>query len=196
MNLSSVIIKVEAFDNKPYVRSLTATLAWNPLSADVFVPIPSHSYLPFSWYATTSSPLGVQSLTATTPKYPKYDITNVELTGNPDHLTPLILDFIAPTYNPAESNYDLYDITLSAVMLSGHYATHQKINFDSFPIVPLTVYANYENTDNDTLMYRLTSDVPYVPVLKASSPYLPLDSTFNTPTLSAHYIITDNKNNS
>jgi hypothetical protein len=193
MNLSSVIIKIEAFDNKPYVRSLTATLAWNPLSADVFVPIPQHSYLPFSWYATTTSPLGIQSLTATTPKYTKYDVTNAELTGNPDHLTPLIIDFVAPTYDPAQSNYDLYNITLSAVMLSGHYSTHQQINFDSFPIVPLTVYSSHENTDNSSLMYRLTSSKPYVSVLKASSPYLPLDKTFNTPTLTAQYIVTDDK---
>jgi hypothetical protein len=161
-------------DNEPFVRSLTAQIIQNPN----FIPIaPNQSIL---W--RFSSPVWAQR---------KNRATYLSNTVAPlSDLDTMVFYVTAPTYNTSLQKYFLYttNILLSGPTSLQAQAMQPGWTYDTFPQLNLDLFVNYENTNNTTYFYRLTSTSQYFANLSCRTSFT-LNQAFNEATYLGWYTL-------
>jgi len=175
MDVGPLSISAVAYNNEPFMRSLTATLMRvetpsNNLTAVNYYPVTGNAII--SWdlpdNAYGSLPTGTTYIS--------------ETTGFASSIGTIIISFSSlQTYNFTTEEYPLEEIVFEAStqrfttqgteVLSTATIT---LSYDSFPEIDFTFFINYERTDSTSYFYRLTSTTPYTTNLRIASDNLPL----------------------
>lgn len=131
-------ISVLNFDNRPFTRTLTArAIGVNPADTIRWV-YPSNA-------------------TAQTTALANYPSNSAALASQ---IGTLIFAFSGSTYDFRTSVYTLCTLQLSCFNNTTATTATTGIIFDTFPNIDLTLFINYEKTDNSSYFYRLTSTQP------------------------------------
>jgi hypothetical protein len=191
--LSSLRIFTQ-YNNEPYVRSLTATLQWNPNDANTWVTFSSAgratlNYYNVAWNIQTTGGTIAPITTAFNPtnnKIIRFGESNSDI---PDNINPIIINFSTPSYNPTLFSYNLNNISLSAgVQLWPNYPLDANgyavvgstpITYDNFPEITGDLFVNYESASKNNTFYRLTSSAPYTANINITSNSFPINTAFN-----------------
>jgi hypothetical protein len=131
-------ISVLNFDNRPFVRSLTARANGVGSTDNIRWNYPS--------FATAQT-------TAFTP-YTENSAGPVNQIGT------LIFSFSATTYDYTTETYTLCTLPLSCISVTTSTTATTGIEFDTFPNIDFKLFVNYENTESSSFFYRLTSFDP------------------------------------
>jgi hypothetical protein len=142
-------ISAIAFDNKPYVRSLTATIIQD--TGGSAGKVIAQGQTPFKWMFPTSNVWAYK--TDGTP----YISNTVEPISS---INTLIFNLTADTYDFRTTNYTLCTTDIVATNNVLFNTDTYQVVYDTFPDIDLNVFINYENTKFSTYFYRLTSTLP------------------------------------
>jgi hypothetical protein len=187
--LSSVLVSAIAFNNEPFVRSLTAALVWNPIvgSPDVFLPFKATNITNVytgQWAIDITTAPGALSAYVGANRTPYTFDQQLSI----DSITPIVVEFSTdtydPTYVPLEGpNEDtiptrtLYNLSLTGVCGNwylGGSSSSITVTYDNFPGLNADFLVNYESTTRNTSFYRLVSTTPFPITVNLSSGYFPL----------------------
>lgn len=158
-------IKINRFDNEPFVRSLTASMQF--LSGTEYIPATGADIV--KWQFDTST-VWARNLSGGT--YASNTTASVSSIGT------MVFYLTADTYDFTVATYNLLQTGITATHLSANSVSAYDIVYDTFPNLTnsLTVFINYENTDNSSYFYRLTSTQDYLFQYYATTQSLDLDS--------------------
>lgn len=146
-------ISILNFDNRPFMRSLTAR-AIGVGGSDII-------RWTFPEYAT-----------AQTTAFNTYTNNSA---GPVNQIGTLIFSFSSTTYDFRTTAYTLCTMPLSCFSTAATATTG--IVFDTFPDIDLTLYINYERTNSSSYFYRLTSTQPLTASPSLAPQFLRLEST-------------------
>lgn len=179
MALNNISISAVRFNNEPFVRSLTATLLNNNTVA-------TGSHL-IQW------------------SYPLTNTLATNITGglyNPGIPQPvsavgtLVFNVSTTTYDVITESFTLCAIDIGCRSLNTNLQTIATTNFtlsvDTFPNVDFTLFANFENTNEQTLFYRLTSTTPWTTKIRFESEFYNLIDVLSSEFHQVHYYLNDN----
>jgi hypothetical protein len=210
--LSSIRI-VTNYDNEPYVRSLTATLQWNPDEANTWVTFSTASnttlqYFNIYWKAVPGEVVAPIE-TAYSIKLNMY--IDLDDTFAPDDANPIIINFSAYSYDPQINPYRLFNLNLSAgvgiwplswpaggniyPLDTNTYAvvTTPPIVYDTFPYANGELFINYESSNKNNTFYRLTSSTPYTTNINVTSKQFPINTSLNGSYYTTNLLLNSNQ---
>lgn len=164
-----------AFNNEPFIRTLTASIMQNN---------PDTGYVLAGGPGTLKWEFDSTNIWAKTISGSAY---NTGTLAPASAINTLVFYITADTYDYLTTDYTLLTSTLSAFFLSGSPLQQISYNkydvvYDTFPnVIPADLYVNYENTKNNSIFYRLTSLTPYTFTLSSTS------SVYDTNTSDYYY---------
>jgi hypothetical protein len=195
--LSSLRI-VTSYNNEPYVRSLTATIQWNPNNANTWVTFSSANqavvnYFNIYWNLQTTGGTTAPITTAYNPTHNKTITFGSAGSDIPDNINPIIVNFTTPYYNPAFFSYTVNTLSISAAVgiwpngwptyplddNGNAIITTPSLSFDNFPQISGDLFVNYESTSKNNTFYRLTSSTPFNANINVVSKNFPISTAFN-----------------
>jgi hypothetical protein len=150
MELTNISISALGFDNRPFMRCLTATI----MNAAVTPPVKATGTNPIIWSFGSQ-----ENIYAHKPNGETY-ITNT--TGTVNDIGTLYVYFSATPYNYKTEVYSLCTLDIRATHLSTDNTAQYLLNYDTFPNINLSLYVNYENTSRDPVFNVLNSPNLYV----------------------------------
>lgn len=183
MALSSLRVKTN-YDNEPYVRSLTATLQWNPNAENTWVAF-DRTEFPMLWEIAAEgldTAFDVYALNRGNLNYPLGSLDDVI------DINPIIFKFAAPYYDPTRVRYSLNSFAVSAQVVGSNFTGADEngnnfatsaVAFDNFPFITADLSVNYESTSRNNRFYRLINPSPLPVSIKITSSTLPLTTTLN-----------------
>lgn len=151
MELTNISISALRYDNEPFVRGLTATI----VNTDGTNTVKASGAGLVAWYYPLNS--GILAVTPDGTAYSSSQILPVSSIGT------MYFYFSASTYDYKTTGYTLCSHTFQCInydIFDGQ-TTEYTLSFDTFPNIDLTLFINYQNTNTDTLFYRLTSSTQY-----------------------------------
>jgi hypothetical protein len=186
------------YNNEPFVRSLTATLQWNPNDANTWVTFSSASNASLNtfnvfWGINAARYLTTPIVSAYSPTHNKVIRFGSNQQDLPDNINPIVINFSAQTYE-GNGSYSLDSISLSAGInpYLNSWTTYPRVNdnviivanpivYDTFPDVSGDIFINYEGTNRSNFYYRLTSAIPnsYSANINISSANFSISSALN-----------------
>lgn len=179
MQLTNISISAVRFDNQPFVRSLTATLM-NTTGTQTVKATGSNLV---SWVFPTAN---TYALMPTGSAYTQNVRAPVSAIGT------LYFYFSAAPYDFKTTNYTLCTLNIRASRFVNNLLTqtvaYNQI-YDTFPNIDLNLFVNYENTDANTLFYRLTSNTPFNGNVRLNSTSYNLVTALNSNTHSAWFTL-------
>jgi hypothetical protein len=178
MQLTNISISAIKFDNRPFMRGLTATLMNSNGSSTVQA---TGSNL-ISWYY----PSNTYAVTPQGSLYTSNTVLPVSSIGT------LYFYFSASQYDYKTTNYSLCTLSLSSARYTNNIVaqtTSYNQVYDTFPNIDFALLINYQNTNTDTLFYRTTSTNPLTANIKLFSTSHSLASTLSSSTHNAWFTI-------
>jgi uncharacterized membrane protein len=172
MTVSATLISAVGFNNSNFTRYLTATLFVSGSSA--YGNVSNNQIISWDFPTTFATAYSAASLTPSSIYQPG-------VTALVTSLSTLYFAFSATTYDDTTTNYTLCSLPLNCTFvnnLSYENPLAYTQYFDTFPDINLVAYINYENSNNASYFYRLTSTNTF-PVIAhfASSSFNDLTST-------------------
>lgn len=170
MELTNISISAIKYDNEPFVRGLTA-VAVNTVGTTT-VKASGNGLIAWSFPYNA----GIHAVRPDGTPYSSSTILPVSAIGT------MYFYFSASTYNYKTTGYTLCSHTFQCInydIFDGQTAQYT-LSFDTFPNFDLTLFINYQNTDTDTLFYRLTSGTAYDANIKLQSLTYNLSSSLSS----------------
>jgi hypothetical protein len=192
MDVGPLSISAVAYNNEPFMRSLTATL--------MRVETPSNNLTAVNYYPVTGNAIIAWDLPDNAYGQFLNGSTYIsQTTGFASSIGTIIIAFSSlNTYDFTSFDYPLEEIEFEAstflTTTSGVEplsTTYLTLSYDSFPDMDFTFFINYERTNSTSFFYRLTSTTPYSTDLRIASNNLPLIFDLNP----EYYKLTHTQNN-
>jgi hypothetical protein len=171
-------ISAIAFNNEPFVRTLTAALMQNLGGGNYVIPLGTSTV---KWTSNT----------------PNVQVTNTN--GTPITLNnsvvvennkTVVFYLTASTYNYTTEAPKLCSTILTVRHDSSNNTNTYTTQYDTYPDLNLALFANFENTNNSHYFYRLTNATPYTGTLSCYSPLMALTAaSFQEPYYKGWYTL-------
>lgn len=177
MQLTNISISSVKYDNRPFVRSLTATVM-NTVGTTT-VPATGSGLISWNFPATR--------VYATTPQglpYTSDQLFPVSAIGT------MYFYFSATSYDFKTTNFALCTINFRCTRYGDDVQTVNYIQqYDTFPNIDFELFVNYQNTITDTLFYRTTSTNPLTANVKLTSTSYSLTTAITSNTHAAWFTL-------
>jgi hypothetical protein len=177
MALQNISISAIKFDNEPFVRSLTASLLTNNVIATGSNLIRWNFPINTVWAVNTKG------------------ISYTRSTAQPVSSFGTIIFYLSTTkYDITTKTYDLCAINIQCQSLSSNNlrvaaTTNYTLTVDTFPDFDYTLYVNNENTNDNTLFYRLTSNSTWPAKISFTSDQFNFTNTLSSTYHSLYYTL-------
>ncbi len=177
---TNIQISAVAIDNKPFIRSLTAVIMQNTGSG-VF---PAQGMGNVRW--TFNQP--VWATTLNKQPYQPNTVAPVSSIGT------MIFYTSATTYDFTTESFTLCSSNITATSNINNSNDTYTFIYDTFPIIDLNLFVNFENSNNHPYFYRQTSSQNYIVNLNTESQQYNFSNNFTDNNYIGWYTVNNSNN--